>query len=249
MSSSAENADPPEDLRRALGMVLAHNASLAGGEQKGDQPSLYHVRTMEEYRKCRYEMDLDLDKLKTLDNPPGFVYVVWRRWECSERLESLERQIQGTRNARVLDKLEAKQSKSKHQLAFWQEREEVLVTDRKLEKQAFEMFTLIKHISDARWVIFKLHNATRDSTVESVLTWIKKRIADAEKSFKKHYCDSPHYDGEPHRSTSSSSHTGHIPIVLDHRPRLPPASEAAHQPVFDLTSSDEDSDDGDFGAP
>uniref|UniRef100_A0A0K3CCT6 FGENESH: predicted gene_4.24 protein n=1 Tax=Rhodotorula toruloides TaxID=5286 RepID=A0A0K3CCT6_RHOTO len=241
MSSSAENADPPEDLRRALGMVLTHNASLAGGEQKGDQPSLHQVRTMEEYRKCRYEMDLDLDKLERLDNPPGFAYVVWRRWECSERLE-------GLRNGRKLDELKAEGRGLEDQLAFWKKREEVFVTDRKLEKQAFEMFTLIKHISDARWVIFQLHHAREDSTVASVLKWIQKRIAAAERDFEENY-GGPRYEAEPHRSSSSSSHTGHIPIVLDHRPRLPPAPEAPSQSVFESTSEDEDPDEEDFGAP
>ncbi|BGP35883.1 hypothetical protein JCM10296v2_007735 [Rhodotorula toruloides] len=202
---------------------------------------------MEDFRKCRYEMDLveqNIEKLERLDNPPGFAYVVWRRWECSERLELLEGQMKGMRNGRKLHELRGEQREWEDKRAFWKEREEVFVTDRKLEKQAFEMFTLIKHISDARWVIVQL----RDSTVASVLNWIRKRIAAAENAFEKHY-RGPHCVKEPPRSASPSSRTGHIPIVLQHRPRLPPVPEAPSQSVFESSSEDEDPDAEDFGAP
>lgn len=53
------------------------------------------------------------------------------------------------RNGPELDGLKAEARGFEDQLPFWKEREEAFVTDRKSEKQAFEMFTLIKHISDA----------------------------------------------------------------------------------------------------
>ncbi|BGO96143.1 hypothetical protein NBRC10512_002475 [Rhodotorula toruloides] len=209
-------------------------------DQKGEVD-----KDVTEVRKCKYEMDMAVTKLREIDQKTnGSVWPVWQCWNFKNEIKQLQDEMRHARD-NEMQELVKQHRLAEHNLHEWRAIRDERFEGPAARKVADEIWQQVDHAYDARWVVVKLregeaercrdeakrkHLLTRLATIANVIHWTEYIIGDAEhdhSSIWKRVNGAPSRTPSPPPGLAGEPQLAGHSITLSYRPHdsLPEAPE------------------------